>query len=378
MLQIQMMTTNHNRQTGVALISVMLIVALAAIVATEMTTRLQLQMQRTNNIQLNQQAYWYAMGAESFAKRVISMAQKDEPDKTHLMQLWAQPYDNFPVEYGEISGGIRDLQACLNLNALREPNTNQGNNAANNENGTQSNNSQSSNAQNNGGQNNNAQNQKSKNTKNGQGDDKPAIRLAFEQLIVALEVEGIGEFEAEYMADALTDWLDSDDSIVSAGGAEDNDYASKEFPYFSANHYLSSVNELRVIEHFNPVVIQALKPYVCVLPENNLHQININTIDAEQPQLLQALLSISKPEALDIISARDPEGYSDINDFFSLPEVSKLKISNEQKQQFVVDSEYFTLEATASFNGSYFTLNSIMKVEQNNQVNVVSRTLGRL
>ncbi|MFT4724842.1 MAG: general secretion pathway protein K, partial [Colwellia sp.] len=54
--------------TGVALITVLLIVSLAAVLATQMTARLQLQMQRTNNVTLNQQAYWYAMGAEAFAK----------------------------------------------------------------------------------------------------------------------------------------------------------------------------------------------------------------------------------------------------------------------------------------------------------------------
>ncbi|WP_239059077.1 hypothetical protein [Colwellia sp. Arc7-D] len=47
---------------GVALITVMLIIALIAILATQMTARLQLQMQRTTNIGSNQQAYWYAMG----------------------------------------------------------------------------------------------------------------------------------------------------------------------------------------------------------------------------------------------------------------------------------------------------------------------------
>ena len=64
------LSKNH-KQTGVALITVMLIVALCAVIASQMTARLQMQMQRSANISFNQQAYWYAMGAEAFTKRVL-------------------------------------------------------------------------------------------------------------------------------------------------------------------------------------------------------------------------------------------------------------------------------------------------------------------
>ena len=104
---------------GVALISVMLIVALSSILATQMTARLLLQMQRADNISSNQQAYWYAMSAEAFAKRILITSFEKEPKLTNLEQVWAQGENTFPVEFGEITGEISDLQACLNLNALR-------------------------------------------------------------------------------------------------------------------------------------------------------------------------------------------------------------------------------------------------------------------
>jgi general secretion pathway protein K len=59
----------HKHQ-GVALITVMLIVALCAVIASQMTARLQVQLQRSAQVRFNQQAYWYAMGAEAFTKRV--------------------------------------------------------------------------------------------------------------------------------------------------------------------------------------------------------------------------------------------------------------------------------------------------------------------
>ena len=84
---------------GVALITVMLIVALIAILATQMTARLQLQMQRTSNLASNQQAYWYAMGAEAFAKRILAQSFEDNEEVTHLGQMWAQGESTFPVAH---------------------------------------------------------------------------------------------------------------------------------------------------------------------------------------------------------------------------------------------------------------------------------------
>ena len=337
----RILLARHHNQRGVALITVMLIVALCAVIASQMTARLQMQMQRSANIAFNQQAYWYAMGAEAFTKRVLITAFKKDKEVTHLGQIWAQGQTTYPVDFGEISGEITDLQSCLNLNALRAPfNDNSPNNPSNSA-------------------------------------KKVPARLALEALLINLSLDDVSQFEAESMADALTDWLDDDSTISSAGGAEDNDYASREFPYLAANHYLASVNELRIIEHFTPVIIKAIKPYVCVIPESDQHKININTLNMEQPELLQALLYSTLDEAQDILNARGEEGFDKIEDFYNLPEVVKLKDFNSKKDQFVVDSEYFTLKASASFNNSFFAMRSVMKVTNNTYIDVISRTVGR-
>lgn len=342
-----MHTNTIKKQSGVALITVLLIVSLAAILATEMSGRLQMQMQRSANVTFNQQAYWYAMGAEAFGTRVLAAVFKEEPDVTNLSQAWAQGETSYPVDFGQITGEIRDLQSCLNLNALRADVS------ATNPDG---------NADANGGSSNST--------------DKVIARRVLEDLIIALNIEDVGQFEAESMADALTDWLDADSSIESVGGAEDNDYSSLEFPYLPANNFLSSVEELRVVANFTAPVILALKPYVCVLPDTVLHKININTLNAEQPELLQALLGKSKDDAQKILSAREDSGYETAEDFLNSTDMLALSLDDERKEQFAVDSEYFTLQTTASFNESYFSLNSLMKVENNKIITVISRTIG--
>ncbi len=324
------------RCQGVALITVMLIVALAAVLATQMTARLQLQMQRTSNIEFNQQAYWYAMGAEAFAKRVLITTFEDEKNVTHLEQMWAQGETSYPVDFGQITGEIFDMQACFNLNALRFDRSAMP-----------------------------------------AGTQKPAVQEAFEKLIVSLGVEGVNSFEAEYMADALVDWLDKDSAIESAGGAEDNDYSAKEFPYLPANNYLASITELRLIEHFTVPVINKLKDYVCVLPNTDLHEINLNTLNSEHAVLLHALLDIPLSDAEQALSGRDGDGFKTKDDFFNLKEIKRNDISADQKKHFVVDSQYFKLKSSASFNNSYFSLSTLMKVEDNNSISVVSRTIGR-
>ena len=328
-------------QKGVALITVMLIVALASILATQMTARLQLQMQRTTNVNFNQQAYWYAMAAEAYGKRALLLINDDEPEVTHLGQAWAQGEVSYPVDFGQNTAEVVDLQACFNLNALRAPASSQNANSGNT------------------------------------GNSKTPAHQALEKLIVELNVEGVGQFEAEYMADALADWIDENSAIVSAGGAEDNDYAAKEFPYLPANNLLGSVNELRIVEHFTVPVINALKEHVCVIPGEPTLALNINTIDAEKAVVLQALLDIPLSDVQQALSSREEEGFKSVDDFFNLPEISKAKLDEDKKKQFVVDSEYFQLKATTKFNNSYFALNSIMKVENNNQVQVISRTIGR-
>ena len=176
-----------HQQRGVALITVMLIVALCAVIASQMTARLQIQMQRSANITFNQQAYWYAMGAEAFTKRVLITAFTEDAKVTHLGQIWAQGETTYPVDFGEISGEITDLQSCLNLNALRAPLS-------------------------------------SKTSSSGSGTNsvkvtKVPARLAFEALLNHLQLDNVSQFEAESMSDALTDWLDANSGISSAGGA---------------------------------------------------------------------------------------------------------------------------------------------------------------
>ncbi len=72
---------------GAALVIVLFIVALAAILAVEMSANLMVQVQKSTNLQGHQQAKWYAYGAEELA--IKGLIQSNAFVKTAMDQ------DNF-------------------------------------------------------------------------------------------------------------------------------------------------------------------------------------------------------------------------------------------------------------------------------------------
>ena len=110
-----MITSGQTRQQGVALVIVLMVVALVIILATEMAGRLQLQVQRASNIKDNNQAYWYAMGAEQFAQKAIKELLEADGDVVNMEQQWSQEF-TYPLEGGGIQAQLSDMQSCFNLN----------------------------------------------------------------------------------------------------------------------------------------------------------------------------------------------------------------------------------------------------------------------
>jgi general secretion pathway protein K len=171
-------------QRGAALLIVLFIVALVSILATEMGTRLQLQVQRVQNIKDNNQAYWYGIGAEQYAKTAILDIYELDDGKVSLAQPWVEPLQ-FPVDGGMLEVTLEDAQNCFNLNALAKPQPN----------------SQST----------------------GTAISEPPMVQAFTRLVQ--NINGDDAYNAETFRDAVLDFLDEDMQTRSYG-AEDEYYRS--------------------------------------------------------------------------------------------------------------------------------------------------------
>lgn len=324
---------NNHSSRGAALVIVLFIVALAAVIAVEMSANLMVQVQRSTNIQGQQQAKWYAYAGEELAIKALMQNKKDNPNITTLSQAWAQQSENvYPVDNGTLEGKIIDLQACLNLNALAiKPDSNSTN----------------------------------------------KTNVAHKAFFALLEnIEDLPSDESEEaMADSVFDWLD-ENSITYRSGAEEDEYLSREYPYMSANNLFASVSELRLVKGFNPLVMEKVLPYVCVIPGSTLLSINVNTLMPEQALLLSAFidqLSLSGAQA--VLAARPDEGFENKNDFFELVQQEGGTNIDAIEALFSINSDNFKLQTQAHFVDMRFSMTTVLQAN-NGTVTILARRFG--
>lgn len=347
---------NKRKQQGVALIIVLLIVAIVSVLATEMGSRLQLQIKRASNIKENNQAYWYAMGAEQYAQKSIKLLMDEDGDVIHLEQPWNQEFV-YPIEGGGIQAQLYDMQSCFNLNGLKisDPSSNNlntylpvldVNNSATDVN-----------------------NAKIVST----NDDTQILGriAAFELLLQNLEPR-IPSYNIDILRDSLIDWLDKDNSPQQLG-AEDNEYESREFPYVAANNYMVHKSELRLVNGVEISWLRELLKLVCVLPNDSLFLINVNTVSEKNAAIIAAVTGLSVSAAKSVLSNRGTEGFKTVADFLSTKEIQGLSLSDEQKTWFDVKTSYFILHTKTQYNNATFAMQTLFKVDSSKKVSVIRR-----
>lgn len=320
------------REQGAALLIVLMVVALVAILATEMGTRLQLQVQRASNLKNSNQAYWYAMSAEEFARKSLALLMEEESEKIHINQPWTEEFQ-YPMDGGGVTVHLEDMQSCFNINAL--PNANQ--------------------------------------TELSSQEISEAME-AFAALI-KLADDSVPSYTIDTVRDSLADWLD-EDSQMREFGAEDSEYASRAYSYLAANGKMVSQSELRLINGVEPQWLNALIPLVCVIPNNDQLLINVNTLTEERAPLLAALTGLSLSQANSIIGARPQDGWDDISDFLAEPDITALELSDEKTQWFSVTTEYFILHTKSRYNESTFALSTVFNATAEGEISVIRREFG--
>lgn len=320
------------RQQGVALITVLLVIALVVIIAANMTGRLQLLMSRSINAQASQQGLWSAMAGEQLVFNVLEQDYKDDSQSVNLAQLWAQKGMIFPLNDGALSGEIKDLNSCFNLNALAAVD--------------------STNPQ-----------------------QRTLAQRQFEVLLQSLNVE---DYSAELLSYTVKDWVDSDKRVNGNFGAEDSTYAGKVVPYIAANGLMADVSELLAIEGMTSSIYRKVKPHVCVLPTME-NKINVNTIEEDGTHVLVALFEskLDLNDAKTLVSSRDNEGYKSVDDFFSSTEITAMgTIADDIKEQFDITSNDFSATLTFAVEQQSFTLNTNYHRDEQGKLHIVSRRIG--
>lgn len=248
-------------QRGVALITAVMIVAIAAAVAAKIAFAHQLWFRQMENVGDRGATDLLRRGALHWAS-VALLEDAAQNSIDHLGEPWAQGLPTLPVEGGAIHVSVEDAQGRFNLNNLLQS--------------------------------------------NGQP-SMPDVQV-FQRLLVMLKLDPL-------LANALLDWMDADSNVTSPGGAEDVDYLTLKTPYRAANQPLTSVDELRLVRGFDAKTMQALLPYVTVLPPGTRTTINVNTAS---PVLLAAAVNLDAAWAERALENRRNKPMNNVGEFTAL------------------------------------------------------------
>ncbi|WGM37650.1 type II secretion system minor pseudopilin GspK [Caulobacter sp. NIBR1757] len=319
-------TVGKPHERGVALLTVLLMVAVMSAIAVGVLDDIRFGLRRTFNAATATQGQYFALGAEELARARISRLLERDAVRTSLEGGWNGRPIVFPIENGQILARVSDATGCFNLNSLVLA-----------------------------------------------GGGEPFVRREqgvrqFTALLTALN-----QPQPEGLADGLAEWMDS--NSVGAPGTEDDGYLKGANPYRTASAPLAEVSELRAVHGFTPAVYAAIRPYVCALPTTDLSPVNINTLGVERAVVLTALTEggVSVTAARSVLAQRPAGGFADLAAFWSNPAFAQLPADAGVRSQVDLRSRFFALDAEVTFAGGDVTLSSLFEAPSPGGVRLVAR-----
>lgn len=274
------------RQRGAAVIVAMLIVALAAIAASQFSFRTNIQWRKLENAADLDQARWVLRAAEQWAAAVI-LDDGLQNSVDHLGEAWAQDMPPVEAEGYRIAGRIADQDGRFNIDNL---------------------------------------------VRSGRVDTTQLT--IFRRLLANLHLP-------PELADAVADWLDADDEPISQAGAENGYYRQLPEPVSAANRAIVNLNELLPVRGMNEKLLSQLRPYVTVLPA--FSRVNVNTA---APELLAALSdNLALEDAYALAAQRDKAYFRNLGD---LRNALGNRASLDERQ-VAFSSQYFLVTAHARY-----------------------------
>ncbi|MDH2019985.1 type II secretion system minor pseudopilin GspK [Acinetobacter ursingii] len=319
-----MMRSRIKNQQGIALITILVMVALATILAATIAKKQSNTAENTAYLIRQDQSLLYAKSAEAFFSELLVQDAQDSAQVDHLGETWAKPMPAFPVEDGYISGELQDESGKFNLNNLVKAD----------------------------------------------GTPDENVQKWFEKLLVRVGLP------AE-LSQAVIDWQDPDDQPNGAMGAESSYYQGLQPPYLAPNTQFHSIEELKRVRGFEGKNFDLIKPYISALPTTQSTKININTAPAlVLASIDEKLDQHAIEEQLKAKSAK-MKYFNSVNDLWSLDAFKNIDPDNKQRVMSLLDvkSNYFQahIEVLLSERKRQFS-SSLMRKDK--QVFVYSRSLA--
>ena len=241
------MMTSRSRQYGVALVAALILMTSIVFILGNIFYRHQISVAQSTLTMHQNQAYFLALSAESWAKQLLD-EDADESAFDHYNELWSQAIPAMPVDGGLINGCISDMQSRFNLNSLvKYPNESElmsDINSGNNNHATVWNNI-----------------------------------LRFKEIPAD-----------QSRLETIIDWIDKGSSTIGTSGAEQEIYESMRPPRMIADSQIVQPSELAEVMGYNLIEVQQLMPVMTALPivlkrtkpdQIEPYAININTASDE-------------------------------------------------------------------------------------------------
>jgi general secretion pathway protein K len=313
------------QQRGVALITVLMVFAIASLIATKVLTQKALDTQRIAGMINRTQAHYYALAAEELAmlalKHDLEEDQKSgNPIVDTLEEPWAGAAIPFEIDnIGNVVIKIVDLNRFYNLNNMLQP--------------------------------------------DGKVNETELER--FRNLLEELDID-------PSLAENVQDWLDKDDK-TDGFDSESDSYERLEIPYLAANRGFSDVSELRMIAGFSAEMVDRLLPHVTALTGVAVLPININTATTYALTTLQkssgsGAQGVGLVEAQNIESARPYENIADVHGRAGSNIITDSTVNPASGgaagyalSRLRYDSQYYEVIIRANYAGSIAYLTSTIK-----------------
>jgi len=306
------------RQRGMALITAILLVALATILAATIGYENAMTARRGTATFAFEQSLEVSKAAEAIAAYALRLTRQKYHTTTYPAQPWSTPYGPVDLVPGvTLQARLDDTQGRFNLNNL---------------------------------------------VKTDGSTNEDAV-LVFANLLTSLGLE-------PKWAPMMADWIDADSVPNNPDGAEDSVYLSQTPPYRAANMFITTASEILALPGFGRDRYLKLAPYITALPQGT----GINICSAS-PMLLNALGPMGTANFTDVQNLnknRADTCFPTQQEFDAL--FSDAAARQKADSMVTITSNYFTLTSVVTIGTTQFALYSLLHQEGDMRVRSIQRS----